>query len=199
MGSLVMGKIRGGIDIRTMGSGNAGGTNALRTQGVMFAAGVMVIDVGKGAVAAGVVPGLAIPLVGSSPDISREWLTLCCAAGAVIGHVWPMWHQYRGGKGAATLVGTLTVLAPYILLPVIGLWILVLVATGYVGLSTMLAGIAAPIFVGMMRFPDAQPELIYCAAMAMYLVFSHRSNLVRMRRGDESRFNRAMLFRKSGE
>ena len=74
MGALIVGRIRGGVDIRTMGSGNAGGTNALRTQGVMFALGVVIIDVGKGALGAGLVPLLDLPFVGIDPTISRTWL-----------------------------------------------------------------------------------------------------------------------------
>ena len=72
MGSLLVGYLRGGVDIRDMGSGNAGGTNALRTQGFWFALGVVIVDVGKGALAAGVVPGLDIPFVGFAPAVSRE-------------------------------------------------------------------------------------------------------------------------------
>ena len=107
MGAMIVGKLRGGVDIRTMGSGNAGGTNALRTQGIWFALGVVVIDIGKGFVGAGIVPGLEIPFVPRDPEISRTWLTLCCGTAAVFGHVWPIYHRFRGGKGAATLVGTL--------------------------------------------------------------------------------------------
>lgn len=197
MGSLVMGRIRGGVDIRTMGSGNAGGTNALRTQGLGFAFGVMVIDIGKGVIGTGVVPGIDLPLVGASPDVSREWLTLCCAAASVIGHVWPMWHQFRGGKGAATLIGTLVVLAPFLLLPVAAVWVLVLALTGYVGLSTIVAGSTAPIVLALVRLPEDQPVFIYCTAMAMYIVFSHRSNLQRMWAGSETKLTRAMISRRN--
>lgn len=195
MGSLVVGKIRGGVDIRTMGSGNAGGTNALRTQGAVFALGVMLIDVGKGVIATAIVPGIDLPFVGESPDVSREWLTLCCAAASVIGHVWPMWHQFRGGKGAATLIGTLIVLAPYLLLPVLATWIVALILTGFVGLSTILAGLTAPVVLAWTRLPDDQPVFIYCTVMAMYLIFSHRSNLQRMKAGTESKVTRSIMSR----
>ncbi len=151
IGSMVMGKLRGGVDIRTMGSGNAGATNALRTQGWPFAIGVIVIDIGKGVVAAGVVPGIALPIVGNDPEISRTWLTICCAAASVIGHVWPMWHNFRGGKGAATMVGTLVILGPGVIFPVLIVWALALVYSGYVGLATMLAGLSAPIYLALKR------------------------------------------------
>ena len=199
MGSMVVGWIRGGVDIRTMGSGNAGGTNALRTQGWIFAFGVVIIDVGKGVLGAGVVPGLNLPLIATDPALSRDWLTLCCAAAAVIGHVWPMWHKFRGGKGAATLIGTLVVLSPDLLLPVFLVWVIALTSFGYVGFATIAAGVAAPIYLVTTRLPDDQPLFIYCVTMALYIIFSHRSNLQRMRDGSESRQVRLMLFRRLRE
>lgn len=199
MGSLVIGRLRGGIDIRTMGSGNAGGTNALRTQGWAFAAGVMLIDVGKGALAAGVIPVLDLPLVGIDPPLSRAWLQLTCAAAAVVGHVWPVWHRFRGGKGAATLVGTLIVLDAWLILPVLLVWAWVLTLTGYVGLSTMIAGAFAPFYLALTRLPAEQPLFIYSVVMALFMIFSHRVNIRRMRAGSESRNRRVMLFRRDKE
>jgi len=194
MGSMVVGRLRGGVDIRKEGSGNAGGTNALRTQGWLFAMAVMVVDVGKGAIAAGVVPGLNLPFVATDPELSRVWLTLCCAAAAVVGHVWPMWYGFRGGKGAATLVGTLVILAPDLILPVLLVWAWVLVLFGYVGLATITAAVSAPVYLALTRLPEEQPLFIYCTVLAIYLVFSHRSNLQRMRAGTESQNTRLMIF-----
>ena len=108
-----------------------------------------------------------------------------------------MWHQFRGGKGAATLVGTLIVLAPYLLLPVVSIWLVVLLLSGFVGLSTISAGIAAPVLMWLLRLPEDQPVFIYCLAMSMYIIFSHRSNIGRMIRGEESRVTRAMLLRRN--
>lgn len=194
LGSMIIGRLRGGIDIRTMGSGNAGGTNALRTQGWAFAVGVMVIDVGKGAIAAGVVPAIELPVVGNDPTISREWLRYACGAAAVVGHVWPMWHRFRGGKGAATLVGTLIALAPGLIVPVLLVWAWVLVLSGYVGLATMIAGLAAPAWVALTRLPHEQPLFVYCLALASFLLYTHRSNIRRMLAGTESRNRSLMLF-----
>lgn len=194
MGALIVGRLRGGVDIRTMGSGNAGGTNALRTQGVFFALGVVIIDVGKGAIGAGVVPGLELPFVAADPIISREWLTLCCAAAAVFGHVWPVYHRFRGGKGAATLVGTFTVIAPLLILPMLLVWGVVLILSGYVGLATMAAAIAVCVWVAATRFPDDQPLLIYCVVMAAYVVRWHRLNIARMKDGSEHRITGLMFF-----
>jgi glycerol-3-phosphate acyltransferase PlsY len=198
LGSMVIGRLRGGVDIRTMGSGNPGGTNALRTQGWLFALGVMVIDVGKGTVGAGLIPSLVLPGIGTDPHVSREWLKLTCAAAAVVGHVWPVWHRFRGGKGAATLVGTLIVLGPGLILPILLMWAWVLTLTGFVGLATMIAGITAPVYVAITRLPEDEPLFIYCAVLAGYLIFSHRSNISRMLAGTESRNTTIMLFRRRG-
>jgi len=97
MGSMIMGKIRGGVDIRTMGSGNAGGTNALRTQGMVFALGVVIIDIGKGAIGAGIVPELNVPFIAEDPTLSRTWLTICCATAAVLG----LAHNLLRDRGGA--------------------------------------------------------------------------------------------------
>ena len=140
VGALVIGQLRG-VDIRTMGSGNAGGTNALRTQGLGFAAATVVIDVGKGWLAAGWLPGLAVPGVAADPAIARDWLAVSCAAAAVAGHVWPLWHDFRGGKGGATLAGALLALAPVLLAVAVGAWLLVIALTGFVGLATVAAAV----------------------------------------------------------
>ena len=194
MGAMIVGKLRGGIDIRTMGSGNAGGTNALRTQGLGFAIGVVLIDIGKGVIGAGVVPGLDLPFITPDPELSRAWLTLCCSAAAVFGHVWPIYHRFRGGKGAATLVGTLVIVGPELILPLVFVWAWALVISGYVGLATMIAATAVPIWIGITRLPADQPLFIYCVVMAAFIVRWHRSNIQRMRDGTEHRNTQLMLF-----
>lgn len=195
MGSLIVGKFRGGVDIREMGSRNPGGTNALRTQGIGFALAVMIIDVGKGIVGTGVVPGLDLPFVGIDAEISRTWLTLSCAAATVIGHVWPIYHGFKGGKGAATMVGTLIVLSAKLVIPLILVWALVLTASGFVGLSTMSAALALPIWLAVTELPDQQPLFIYCVLMAGFIIYHHRSNIQRMRAGTEQKNVKLMLFK----
>ena len=193
MGAMIVGKLRGGVDIRTMGSGNAGGTNALRTQGVLFALAVVVIDVGKGVIGAGVVPGLELPLVAPDPGISRTWLTMCCAAAAVVGHVWPIYHGFKGGKGAATFVGTLVVLGPMLIIVLLLVWAVVLVLTGYVGLASMSAATSLPVWLGVSRLPHDQQLFIYSVAMAVFIIYCHRSNIRRMSEGNEHRNTKLML------
>ena len=195
MGAMIVGKLRGGVDIRELGSGNAGGTNALRTQGFVFALGVVIVDIGKGVIGAGVVPLLDIPFVPEDPSISRTWLTLSCASAAVFGHVWPIYHGFRGGKGGATLIGTLAVLAPQLIIVVLLVFAAILVTTGYVGLSTMSAAVALPVWVAITRLPEDQPLFIYLAVMAMLVIYWHRSNIQRMLGGNENRNPRVMLFK----
>jgi len=186
-GSLLLGRLRG-VDIRRHGSGNAGGTNALRTVGWRFALGVVAIDVGKGALAAWL--ALRFAPLGQALDVTAHGYA--AAACAVVGHVWPLWHGFRGGKGAATAVGGLLMLWPWsigVLLPV---WMLVLVATGYVGLSTVLAALALPL---LAWGTDAEPARLWFSMFAaLFIAFTHRANLQRLRQGTESRFERARLL-----
>jgi acyl phosphate:glycerol-3-phosphate acyltransferase len=196
VGALFIGQFRG-VDIRTMGSGNAGGTNALRTQGWAFAAGTVVIDVGKGWIAAGWLPGISLPGVPGDPTIARDWLAVCCAAGAVAGHVWPLWHGFRGGKGGATLAGTLLAFAPILLALAVASWLLVAVLVGFVALATMVAAVS--VAVATWFAPLATGSLVaYTVAMAMLVVWAHRSNLARMRAGAEPRLGALWLLRPRG-
>ena len=196
MGAMIMGKLRGGVDIRTMGSGNAGGTNALRTQGILFALGVVIIDIGKGLIGAGIVPGINVPFVAEDPMLSRTWLTLCCSSAAVLGHVWPIYHGFKGGKGASTFVGTLVILGPNLIIGVVFVWAWVLVVSGFVGLATMSAATALPVYLGVVVLPAEQPLFIYTVVMAMCIIFWHRSNIQRMREGTEHRNTQLMIFRR---
>ncbi|HEY1136422.1 MAG TPA: glycerol-3-phosphate 1-O-acyltransferase PlsY [Xanthomonadaceae bacterium] len=183
-GSLLLGRLRG-VDIRTMGSGNAGGTNAFRTQGAAFALGVVAVDIGKGALAAWM--GLRF-----APASSAAWLGHACAFAAVVGHVWPVWHGFRGGKGAATAVGALVVLWPLSVPVLLAVWIATLVLSGYVGLATVLAGLSAAVLGMVLRV--SMPLHLLTVAIALLLVYTHRANLARLRAGTESRFDKARLL-----
>lgn len=182
-GSLLLGRFRG-VDIRTQGSGNAGGTNALRTQGWKFALGVVVIDVGKGALAA----WLMRNMIGTGP----QWSIYAAILAAVIGHVWPIFHGFRGGKGLATLLGGLLVAWPMAVAVMIVVWLLSLTLTGYVGLSSILA--AFSLIGTAMAGGDTSTRLPFSLLAALAIVYTHRSNLARLRAGGEFRFERARLF-----
>ncbi len=181
-GSLWLGRLRG-VDIRRLGSGNAGGTNAFRTQGWRFALGVGLIDVGKGALAVWLAAHVAPEATGGL------WLAILAA---MAGHVWPLFHNFRGGKGAATLVGGLLVAWPLALLPVLAVWLAVLSITGYVGLATVLAGGA--LLPAAWWFGADPLRLGFALAAALFLLYTHRSNLQRLRAGTEFRFDRARVW-----
>jgi len=193
LGSLILGRLRG-VDIRSMGSGNAGATNALRTQGKLFGLLVLLIDIGKGVLVVRWLPPAALPLIGLDPEVSREWLTLACAGAVIVGHVYPVWYGFRGGKGAATMVGVVAALELRLALPLLITWLLVLVLSGYVGLATMLAGVALVAAVYILE-PGNTPLLSFCALLAAFIVFTHRSNIQRMWAGNENRVRRLWLFR----
>jgi glycerol-3-phosphate acyltransferase PlsY len=195
IGSLIVGQLRGGVDIRKLGSGNAGGTNALRTQGVGFAVWVMLIDIGKGWIATAVLPGLVLPGIGIDAQIARDWLTVACAAGAVLGHVYPVWYQFRGGKGAATLIGVLIGIAPAAVLPIMIVWLAVVALTGYVGLGTMLAVLAFPVYILMTQDQPSLAYVTFGVAMVFFVCYTHRSNIERMRAGTENRAQRLWLLK----
>jgi glycerol-3-phosphate acyltransferase PlsY len=196
IGSLLFGRLRG-VDIRTQGSGNAGGTNALRTQGWAFALGVIVVDVGKALLAVGWLPSADLPGLHPDPSVDRDWLTVACATAVVVGHVYPVWHEFRGGKGAATLVGTVLVLAPIALLPIVAVWLLTVMLTGYVGLGTMLGSATLPVYLAVAS-PQRTPLIVYGVLMSAFIVYTHRSNVRRMRAGSENRARRLWLLRPRG-
>lgn len=191
-GSLLLGRLKK-VDIRSQGSGNAGGTNAFRTQGLIFALGVVVIDVGKGFLAAWLIPALDF---GGSPVVPDSGLlVMACGFAAVLGHCFPVWHGFRGGKGAATAIGALIVIEPWLLVPLIMVWLITLIMTGYVGLSTVLAGFG---LVPSAWAMNNQPLMVFSAVLAFFLLFTHRENMRRLYKGTENRFERIHIFSRKG-
>jgi glycerol-3-phosphate acyltransferase PlsY len=189
-GSLALGRLRH-FDIRSEGSGNAGGTNALRTHGKFFAFGVVLIDVLKSVVAVA-----WLPHVGPAPGDALPWLQVACGAAAVVGHCYPAFFGFRGGKGMATLLGAYAILAPVVLLIVVLAWMLTLAISGYVGFATMTGAVAAPVFLATTGSGIDSPLLLFSLLMALFIVYTHRSNISRMRDGTESRIARALLSRR---
>jgi glycerol-3-phosphate acyltransferase PlsY len=187
-GSLLLGKLRK-VDIRGQGSGSAGGTNAFRTQGLIFALAVVVIDVGKGFIAAWWIA--AMDFGGSSMILEPSVLMMVCGFAAVLGHCFPIWHGFRGGKGAATAVGAVIVIEPWLLLPLLITWLVTLVLTGYVGLSTVFAGFSMVPASWWMSDPNL---MVFSIVLALFLLFTHRENMRRLRAGTEYRFERIHIF-----
>lgn len=196
MGGFIVGRLRGGVDLRRQGSGNVGATNALRTQGGAFALGVLAVDVGKGVLAATVLPALPWPLPGAMLA-GRDALPYACGVAAALGHIYPAWFGFHGGKGAATLLGIYAALLiaalPWMLLA----FALVLVLTGYAGLGTVTAALTALLYITCF---DPQGVFstagVFTLTMAALVVYTHRGNLLRVWQGRENRFEKAMVLRK---
>jgi glycerol-3-phosphate acyltransferase PlsY len=187
VGSLLVGRLRGGVDIRRFGSGNAGGTNALRTQGKGFAFWVMLIDIGKGWLATRVVA----PFHTTQP---YGWLAAVCGIAVMLGHVYPLFYGFRGGKGVATLVGAALGLDPWLLLPMLGTWLVAVILFGFVGLASMLGALALAVAGAMGAWEPRGPLVAFGVLSALLIAFTHRSNIARMRAGTEPRARRLWLF-----
>jgi glycerol-3-phosphate acyltransferase PlsY len=196
MGGVLVGRMRGGVDLRTVGSGNVGATNALRTQGKGFAAAVFAIDLGKGVLAVTAIPALPWILPGALL-FGRDTLPFACGVAVALGHIFPAWFHFHGGKGAATLAGVYaTLLLPA--LPWMALaFILVLIFTGYVGLGSVTAALTALLYVtcfdGRGVFSAAG---LFTGLTALLVIYTHRNNLARVWTGSEHRFEGALVLKR---
>jgi glycerol-3-phosphate acyltransferase PlsY len=193
MGSLLIARLTGGVDIRSLGSGNAGATNAMRTVGRRVAICVLVIDLAKGWVATALVAPWAIPGMESLPEW-QAWSVAVCGLAVMLGHVYPVFFGFRGGKGVATLVGAVLGIAPWLLLSLILTWLVVVVLTGFVSLGSMLGAAAVAVAIALSPLTPRTPLLSFAVLAALLVVFTHRANIRRMRAGNESRARRLWLF-----
>jgi glycerol-3-phosphate acyltransferase PlsY len=197
-GSILMGKLKG-VDIREMGSGNAGGTNAFRSMGAIFAVGVMFIDILKGFIAVNFIPSMNLGILAEN-IMDIELLYIICSIGVVLGHVYPVYYRFTGGKGAGTMIGVLAALFPFALVICLIFWFVIFVFTGYVGLSTIVASIILPISAAFYYEGGlGTPFGIFTIIISLFIIFTHRSNISRMIAGNENRFEKAMIFRKKSD
>ena len=166
---------RWGADLRRVGSGNLGAANVMRASGVSAGLLVAALDMAKGAasvwIAARVSDGAELP----------------AAAGlaAILGHIYPVWLRFRGGKGVATACGVFSVLTPLAVAPALALFVFTVWFTQYISLGSVLASIALPPLA--YAFGSPAPAVIAAAAAAAIIVFRHRSNVLRVWMGTERR------------
>ena len=194
MGGDVMRWLKGGADLRQEGSGNVGATNALRTRGAGFAIGVLAIDIAKGVLAALGIPALHIPgLVAALPQAEAG---LLCGVAVALGHCYPLFQKFRGGKGVATLAGVFGALLPWALPWMLLVFVLAVILTGYVALASIGGALAAYIYVAVYDGGVQSATGAFALAMLLLVVFKHRENLARLFKGGEHQFKKAMVVHK---
>jgi len=192
--SIVIGRLFFGLDIRSKGSGNAGGTNSFRVLGWKAGLAVVVVDVGKGALSALLISRLGLPT--GLPPLA---LGLIAGAAAVAGHVWTVFAGFRGGKGVATAAGALFGIAPAASGLAALVFALVLLSTGIVSLSSMSAALSFPLALLALRAAgqEVSPWLLgFASLVAPLIVFTHRSNIRRLIEGRENRFEHLRLWKR---
>jgi len=172
------------IDIRDYGSGNAGATNTFRVLGARWGTAVMIIDMLKGLAA--VKLALILPYYVEN-DFARTNLQIGLGLAAVLGHIFPIWAEFRGGKGVATLFGLVLAISPLTSLCCIGVFLLVLFFTRFVSLSSILASLAFPVFILVIFNVDNEAYRIFAIAVALLVILTHQKNITRLLRGSESK------------
>jgi glycerol-3-phosphate acyltransferase PlsY len=181
---IVRGKV--GDDIRRSGSGGTGATNVSRRAGKAAGVLTLVLDALKGVIAVLVARTV---FAGVGPDV--DWLAALAGIAALVGHIFPVWLRFRGGKGVATGVGVFFVLAPVALLCAGVLFVAIVALTRYVSLGSIIAAVTIPLFVWLQAMfvepvADLRPLLTAAITGALLILFAHRGNIGRLARGSES-------------
>jgi glycerol-3-phosphate acyltransferase PlsY len=174
------------VDIREYGSGNAGATNTYRVLGSKWGTIVMIVDVLKGLIATSLY--IFIPYyLHSDADLDRTNLMLGLGLAAVAGHIFPIWADFRGGKGVATLFGMILAIQPLVAVCCVGVFLLVLYLTRFVSLSSILASIAFAVLI-LFIFNEKVPLYrVFAIVVALLVILTHQKNISRILRGNESK------------
>ena len=185
--SFIMARALKGVDIRQVGSKNAGATNVLRSVGKLPALITLIVDIVKGIFVVTIVANFFYPYIENLDyDFYRSFLGLA----AVCGHIWPIWLRFKGGKGVATTLGVAIGLAPIVLLPSLVIWLVIFFTTHYVSLASILALIAFPVIA--IAFSQPLYLVLISAVICSISIFKHRSNITRLLKGQE---NKTILFK----
>jgi glycerol-3-phosphate acyltransferase PlsY len=176
------------IDIREYGSGNAGATNTFRVLGPRAGTVVMILDMLKGVIAVELVH--LIPYY-NQPEHAAQMMNFQLALGlaAVVGHIFPIWADFRGGKGVATLFGMVLAIQPLVALCCVAVFVLVLFLTRYVSLSSILAAIAFPLLILFIFKSHVFIYQLFAIAIALLVIFTHQKNIQRLLHGRENRIS----------
>lgn len=182
--ALIISKKYFGIDIREYGSGNMGATNTFRVLGQKYGTIVMISDIIKGAIAVGLY-NLFPQNVHN--ELYRTNLMIGFGLAAVLGHIFPIWAQFKGGKGIATLFGMILTIQPVVAASCVTVFLLVLFLTRYISLSSILAGISLPICVLYIYNEKEVFYRVFAVAVSCMVVLTHQKNIGRLLKGNESR------------
>jgi glycerol-3-phosphate acyltransferase PlsY len=194
IGSIPAGYIAGrivGIDIRTVGSGNIGATNVTRVLGKRYGYPVFIVDFLKGFAAVGM--SIMIAKRAQPASIPSELFGVVGAVACVLGHSFPVWLGFKGGKGVAASAGALFGLMPFVALIAVAVWLVIFYLTRYVSVASMTAALAVPIAILSMMLlgqTGGTALLYFSICLAAVVIVRHRSNLSRLVRGTEPRFKR---------
>jgi acyl phosphate:glycerol-3-phosphate acyltransferase len=194
LGSIPAGYLAGriaGIDIRKVGSGNIGATNVTRTLGRLYGYSVFIVDFLKGFAAVGM--SIMIAKRAQPVSIPSELFGVVGAVACVLGHSFPVWLGFKGGKGVAASAGALFGLMPRVALIAVAVWLIIFYRTRYVSVASMTAALAVPITILSMMFlgqTGGTALLYFSICLAAVVIVRHRSNLSRLVRGTEPRFKR---------
>jgi glycerol-3-phosphate acyltransferase PlsY len=175
-----------GIDIRDYGSGNAGATNTYRVLGSKWGTFVMIADMVKGIIATSLyllLPFYVVP----AHDWDRTNLMIGLGLAAVVGHIFPIWASFKGGKGVATLFGMVVAIQPLVAVCCVGVFLLVLYLTRFVSLSSILAGISFAVFILFIFNDDVTLYRVFSVAVALLILLTHQKNINRILNGTESK------------
>lgn len=178
-----------GADIRESGSGGTGATNVSRRAGKLAGIATLLLDAAKGAAAA----LIARRFLATSAEVDVHWLIALAAVAVILGHMFPVWLRFRGGKGVATGVGVFLVLAPIAVGFAAVVFLLIVWSTRYVSLGSIIAAATIPLFVWLQHHfirpvGPLIPTMTTAAAGAILIIFAHRANIRRLAEGTESKF-----------
>lgn len=178
-----------GVDIRTVGSKNIGATNVFRSVGKPWGILTFILDLAKGFAGAALVPWLAMRLFGEDGASVAPQLKLLGGIAAVIGHTWPVFLGFKGGKGVATSAGMLLAIAPAAVGIAFAAWVVVMLLSRYVSLSSIAAAAVLGVLVWFPRFCDYRLSAYILTALALVVIIRHHANIGRLLKGTESRFS----------
>ncbi|MCB0722904.1 MAG: glycerol-3-phosphate 1-O-acyltransferase PlsY [Ignavibacteriae bacterium] len=202
--ALIIGKVFKGIDVRNYGSGNLGSTNAIRTLGLPLGLLVQILDIAKGLVVVLIVSTFfydVLPFKNQTPFEDITLIKIMAGSAAVIGHTFSVFANFKGGKGINTGLGVFISLAPVDVLLTVGVFLLILISSGYVSLGSIIAAVFLPIIMFIREnFFDVgiygyNTLIFFTIAVSVFIIYNHRTNIKRLLYGNENQFKNLWLIR----